>query len=233
MHDRRSIARWRIGRQIKVKLEGAENFADCFLEDVNLKGAKMVLQIRLKKDTFIKVDFVLSEDFILNTEVWIVWHRMIEGRHIYGVYFSKIKDADKDKIYRLLRKTFPQLINQRWWAATEERREVMAGENFEDRRIFERFHAKMPVRFLESTGTQENTAQTFNISAKGLGLVTKDRIPESSPVEVWLQVPDKGEPVYSRGEVVWSRSTGINEYRSGVSLEKADLMGVSRVMRVT
>jgi len=232
MHDRRAITRWQVDKQIKVKIEGAENFADCLLKDINLKGAKIILRMRLKKDTFIKVDIVLSQDFVLKAEIWIAWHRIIEGEHIYGVYFSKIRDADKDRIYKLLREFIPQRMNKRWWSATDERGETMAGENIEDRRIFERFNTEMPVRFLESTGTQENTARTFDISAKGVGLVSKDRIPEKSALEVWLQIPDKGEPVYSRGEVVWSKSTGINEYRSGISLEKADLMGLSRVLRV-
>jgi hypothetical protein len=48
---------------------------------------------------------------------------------------------------------------------------------------------------------------------------------------MWLKVPDKGEPLYLRGEVVWSRLEEADKYHCGVNLEKADLMGISRVLR--
>lgn len=101
----------------------------------------------------------------------------------------------------------------------------------EDRRIFARFKAAMPVKFLDTRGNSEGTAQAADISAKGIGLVVHAELKPATPLELWLEIPDKAEPLYARGEVVWSRKLEPAKYRVGVNLEKADLMGLSRVLR--
>lgn len=108
----------------------------------------------------------------------------------------------------------------------------MANAGFDDKRVFERFNVNMPVRFLNIYSNHEGLAQTQDVSAKGVGVVTNEQLPVNTPLELWLEIPDKGEPLYTRGEVKWSKSTGINEYRSGISLEKANLLGLSRVLRI-
>jgi len=107
----------------------------------------------------------------------------------------------------------------------------MANEAMQDKRVFERFSARIPVRFLNTGSNEEGFCKTQDISAKGLGLETAQLLPVNSTLELWLEIPDKGEPLYTRGSVAWSQSTGINEYRAGINLEKADLMGLSRVLR--
>jgi Tfp pilus assembly protein PilZ len=108
----------------------------------------------------------------------------------------------------------------------------MQKEQPEDRRVFARFSANLPLRFLDSDSNFEGQAQVQDISAKGLGLVTNAKLNPRSSLEMWLEIPDKGESLYTRGEVVWLESQGVNEYRAGINLEKADLMGLSRVMRL-
>ena len=107
----------------------------------------------------------------------------------------------------------------------------MLNEGSQDRRVFERFLASIPVRFLNPRTNQEGFCKTQDISAKGLGLETKELLAVNSDLELWLEIPDKGEPLYTRGAVAWSKSSGVNEYRAGINLEKADLMGLSRVLR--
>ena len=104
-------------------------------------------------------------------------------------------------------------------------------EGIEDRRIFERFEVGLPVRFLNSGNATEGNAKTLNVSAKGVGLVTGESLVPSAPVELWLEMPDKKEPLYSRGVVVWSERTHENNFKIGVNLEKAELMGFSRLLR--
>lgn len=101
----------------------------------------------------------------------------------------------------------------------------------EDRRIFERFPVNFPLKYLDSKQNKEGQAQARDVSAKGMGFVTNGALPPQTPLEMWIEIPDKGEPLYIRGEVVWSVPQGANEYRVGVDLEKADLMGLSRVLR--
>jgi hypothetical protein len=108
----------------------------------------------------------------------------------------------------------------------------MQNMGFEDLRVFERFPVKLALRFLDLGSNREGQAQSLDICAKGIGISTNELLSPNSTVEMWLKIPDRGDPLYTRGEVVWSQMTGHNQFRSGVNLEKADLMGISRILRV-
>ena len=101
----------------------------------------------------------------------------------------------------------------------------------QDRRIFARFPVNYPLKFIDLRANKEGEAKTQDISAKGIGLVTNEEFNPHTPLELWLDIPDRGEPLYTRGEVVWSKMLEPNKYRVGVELEKADLMGMSRIFR--
>ncbi len=101
----------------------------------------------------------------------------------------------------------------------------------DDHRVFERIKTRLPLRFLDPSSGREGQADTTDISANGLGLVTNESLSVMTPLEMWLGIPDKHEPLYTRGEVVWSEPLpGTGEHRVGVRLEKAELMGLARVL---
>jgi hypothetical protein len=228
MSERRSALRWRVNQQAKIKLEGAQAYAGCQIKDINFKGLQIVLGLRLPKDTVLKFSLFLAEGFTLNIEAWAVWHKTVMDTNIYGLYFSKIPDIDKEKIYKFMRSNFPEQIDKQWW---EGLREEKGGETMEDRRIFARLPVRFPLRYFEHKSGQEGQAHTQDISAKGIGLVGNKELAPQTSLEIWVEVPDKGEPLYTRGEVVWSKELEPNLYQAGVNLEKADLMGLSRVLR--
>lgn len=232
MDNRRSLSRWQITRQAKIKLEGAQAFADCRINDINLKGLNICLGLALPKDSFLKFCLFLAEDCALDVEAWIVWHKTIGNSNSYGLYFSRIKDADKEKIYRFVCSHCPQLLKLQYCKDIMQKGgEVMGSQAIEDKRIFERFCLKFPVRVLEPSSNKESQGQTQDISAKGICLTCSEELLPQMPLELWLKIPDQGEPLYTRGEVVWSDKVSPNEYRAGINLEKADLMGLSRVLR--
>lgn len=227
MKDRRRDIRWQTGRQAKLKLEGSKSFIDCYVKDINFKGLQISLRMKLPPDTFLKFTIVLSEEFVLEVEAWVVWHKRLNDFNVYGLYFSQIKDDDKEKIYKFVYNNFPQEATRRW--ARE--RGIKGGEIMEDRRIFARLPVSLPLRFIDVGENKEGEAETQDISAKGIGLVTNEELSPRTPLEMWLQLPDRSEPLYTRGEVVWSRALEPNKYQVGVELEKADLMGMARVLR--
>ncbi len=229
MQTPRRFNRWQIDRIAKVKLEGAEAFADCLVKDISFMGLKISLALKLPKDAFLKLKVVLSEETIFDLEVWVVWHKGIDGYHIYGFYFSKIKDQDKDKIYQFMRKFYPQQLAQQWWPDVAAKKE--GGEKMEDRRIFQRFKVKYPLRYLDIKSGREGMASTQDISARGMNIVTTEELTAPMTLEVWLTVPDRGEPLYTRAEVVWSKPVSPNEYQVGINLEKAELMALARLLR--
>lgn len=101
----------------------------------------------------------------------------------------------------------------------------------DDKRVFARFSVKMPVKFIDLISNTEGQGESQDISAKGIGLTTKEEIRPLTPLEMWLKIPNHSDPVYTRGEAVWSEMIGPETFRTGVNLSKADLMGISRIMR--
>ena len=229
MKERRHDSRWQINREAKVKLEGAHTFTKCSVKDINFKGLQISLGLKLPKEAFLKLTLVLSEEFTLYIEAWVVWRKCINRFNIYGLYFTKINEQDKEKIYKFVYKYLPQEVSGK----REQEPEIkIGGETMQDRRIFARFSASFPLRFIDLRTNQEGKAQTEDFSAKGIGLVTDKELKPNIPLEMWLQIPDHGEPLYTRGEVVWSEKLESNKYRAGIKLEKADLMAMSRIFRI-
>jgi hypothetical protein len=101
----------------------------------------------------------------------------------------------------------------------------------EDKRVFARFPVNMALKFLDLLSNQEGQANAQDISAKGIGFVTSQELRPLTPLEMWLSVPDKGSPLYTRGEVAWSEMVSPSSYKIGINLERADLMGMSRILR--
>jgi hypothetical protein len=99
-----------------------------------------------------------------------------------------------------------------------------------ERRIFARINIKIPVKFLNSANGKEGAAETVDISANGIGFVTKEDLLLETPLEIWLDIPDHHEPLRVLGKVVWSCDLGDNIHkRVGVELEEESLIGLGRV----
>jgi len=220
MQERRRLSRWLLSQSAKIRLKGAVKSADCTVKDINFNGMQIALKLRLPQNKYFNFRLDLDENTCLELEAWVAWHKIIDGRNVYGLYFTKIDSLAKERIYKYVYKNSPQK------AKTDE-----GGEKMEDRRIFQRFNIRFPVKLLGLENGKEYLAETSDVSAKGLGLYCKDYIEPKTTLEAWLQIPDKGEPVYTRGNVVWQTQAGKGEYRLGLDLEKADLMGLSRILR--
>lgn len=101
----------------------------------------------------------------------------------------------------------------------------------EDRRVFERIPVSLPVTLIDSSSKKEAAALACDVSAKGLGILNREPLGKGDPLELWLKIPDRREPFYTRGEVAWTKLQESGEYRTGISLEKAELMGLARLFR--
>ena len=102
----------------------------------------------------------------------------------------------------------------------------------DERRIFERFQVDLPVRFSYLEGTKEGMGKIVNISAGGGGMiVTGEKLLPATSLDMWLEVPDNKEPLYTKGEVVWTMVSAPDVYKVGVKFDKIHFMGISRVLR--
>ena len=241
MQERRRFTRWQVNRLAKFRLEQAVEEAFCHVDDINYKGAQIILDAKLPEDTAFRLNLRLSEECSFEAEVWVAWHKVVDGINHYGIYFSKIRDADKDKIYKFINMHYPSDLKEKWWGveqAVKPQEAVIVAKDYalgsgsiEDHRIFERFPVQCSARFLNLNNGKEGLAQTVDISAKGLGLSCDQELLLNTPLEIWLQMPGKGEPLYIRGEVAWTKTEGLAGYHFGVQLEKAALMGISHLLR--
>lgn len=107
----------------------------------------------------------------------------------------------------------------------------MYGEDFSDKRVFERFTVNFPARFIDLRENKEGRAETCDVSAKGVGFLLNEELKPAASLEIWLDLPDKGEPLYTRGRVVWTTQIEPQLWRTGVNLERAELMGLARIFR--
>ena len=230
MRERRKLARWPVNQHAALKLEEAAEELFCQIKDINSKGAKITLNTKLPQDRQFRMSLELSENFTVDAEIWVALHKVVDGINHYGLYFSKIKDADKDKIYKFVNMYRPNGSKQKPWLGAAKVEKEKGGAGMNDHRIFERFKKEFSARFIGLDG-KEGQAKTFDVSAKGLGLATVNELESNAPLEIWLDVPGSTDPLYTRGQVVWTRLAGATGYRSGIELERADLMGISRLLR--
>jgi len=104
-------------------------------------------------------------------------------------------------------------------------------ETFEDRRRFFRFLIELPLKFIKKYSNLEGQGKTRDISAAGVGMFAPEDLKERTSIELWIEVPDGHEPLYTQGEVVWSKMIDTNKYAIGISLYKVDLMAMSRIVK--
>ncbi|MCU0651471.1 MAG: PilZ domain-containing protein [Candidatus Omnitrophica bacterium] len=238
MPNHRRAGRWEVNRQAKIKLAGAYAFADCNLKNLGFRGMQVITKIKFPAQGLpFHFSLSLTSDIVLDIEGKVAWQQVINGYSIYGVYFIKITDKDKEKMYQFIHNDFSRQVQSTWWPDKEIKNlekggEAMEKDRLKDRRIFARFPAHFPARFLDASSNKEGRATACDVSAKGVGLVLGAELPAHTPVELWLDIPDQGEPLYTRGEVAWSQAAAGNAFRCGINLERADLMGLARVLRV-
>lgn len=99
-----------------------------------------------------------------------------------------------------------------------------------ERRIFARIKIKMPIKILNPANDKICTAETVDISANGVGLVTEESLTPETTLEMWLDIPDHHEPLHVLGKVVWTYDLEDNIHkRVGVQLGEERLINLGRI----
>ncbi len=100
----------------------------------------------------------------------------------------------------------------------------------EERRIFARIKIKIPLKFLNNTNDTVGEAETVDVSANGVGFITKETLTPDTPLDVWLYVPDNHDPIHIVGKVTWAKDLDDNIHkRVGVHLGEERLIGLGRI----
>ena len=101
----------------------------------------------------------------------------------------------------------------------------------DDRRAFERFNARFPVRFKDSQHDYGTNVSLRNASAQGAQITTKDRLYLNDSVILEVELPDCKEPMTLRGQVVWAVGDESGMWDIGLQFHAIDLMHMSRLYK--
>lgn len=98
----------------------------------------------------------------------------------------------------------------------------------EERRIFVRIKVNIPLKFLNLRNGKEGEGETVDISANGIGFITKEELAPTTPLKMWLGVANHHEPLYVSADVVWSNTLENNiDRRVGVLLKDERLLDLA------
>jgi len=100
-----------------------------------------------------------------------------------------------------------------------------------ERRIFERFSAKFPVKFKDSRDDYGTDVFLRDASASGARIVTIERMFLDDPVDLEVEVPDGGSPMVLRGKVVWSRPANASMWDVGLAFPEVNFIKMSRLYK--
>ena len=116
MEEKRRYRRWQVEKSAQCRFE--EHNLRCFLGDISLKGIRIFLeatQIDLGKSCELTIA-ITNELEPLNVSCDIAWQRKIDKDIELGLCFTRIRDRDKDRIFRYIFDHFPQQIINQWWS---------------------------------------------------------------------------------------------------------------------
>jgi len=114
--ENKKVPRWEISTPAKIKWEGQNNYTECEVKDLSLKGCCLAVAEEITKWP-VRAELYFNEDFSFNVEMAVVWHKESDSKQTYGIRFSRIRDADKEKIFQMIKSNFPHVILKHWWQA--------------------------------------------------------------------------------------------------------------------
>ncbi len=102
--------------------------------------------------------------------------------------------------------------------------------NPQERRKYPRFNLRLSLRLSKAGDKRARVAESFNISAQGIGLLAGEEFPRDAQLDIWVELPDRKEPLHTKGKVVWFKQVDVGQYQGGVELERPDLAALTRIL---
>ncbi len=119
--------KWGIPTKVDYKVEHAEVCNEALCQDISTMGMKLSLNEGLEKGTVLemKID-IPSEKVPIFARGKVTWQREVEEekkRYFEaGIYFTTIKDSDKERIYAFVYEWGSDEVRGRWWEGFEQKR---------------------------------------------------------------------------------------------------------------
>jgi Tfp pilus assembly protein PilZ len=107
------------------------------------------------------------------------------------------------------------------------------GTKPEERRIYERFPARFPVRFKDTRNDYGTDVFLRDASAQGLRILTKERFFLDDQLSLEVELPDGQEPMVLNGRVVWSKLVNLSLWDTGVQFPEVNFFRMQRLFKLT
>ena len=105
--------------------------------------------------------------------------------------------------------------------------------SIDDKRLFDRFPTKFPVRFLFKSILRGFGAKVRlnNFSAGGVKITTNMQLSINGSVNLKMDLPDGNEPKTIRGEVIWVKKKSAKTWEIGIKICKIVFMNEWRIYK--
>lgn len=104
--------------------------------------------------------------------------------------------------------------------------------NDNEKRVFERFSARFPVKFKDTRDEYGSTVFMRDASAAGVRLTTKEKFFVNDYVTLDVKLPDGADPLILNGQVAWIKTLEPNQmWDIGLRFHRIDLMKVQRLYK--
>jgi Tfp pilus assembly protein PilZ len=103
----------------------------------------------------------------------------------------------------------------------------------EERRVFERFSARFPVKFKDAR--EDYGAEVFlrDASAQGMRILTKERFFLEDQLSLEVELPDGGNPMVLSGHVVWVKLVNLSLWDIGIQFPEVNFIKMQRIFKLT
>lgn len=110
-----------------------------------------------------------------------------------------------------------------------------------DRRIFDRFQARFPIKFKDSRADFGQEVFLRDASASGAHIVARERMFFNDRISLEIELPDYPQPMTLNGRVVWVKPAGAdrsvgaggNLWDIGFQFDDINFMKLQRLFKFT
>ena len=227
----RKFTRWDLNHEVALKLAGAQVTTSCRVHNISFKGIEFALDQQLEADKPNKLQLFFSDGASISLEAWVMWHRAVDGLNVYGLYFTRISDADKERLYEFVVRYCREQVRDNMY------RDIVGGPQdsqvIPDRRDFERFPMSLPLVYADPVTQKKSLTRTSDMSATGLGLVANEPLKPSTALDLEIRLIDQAQFICMKARVVWSMAHEQDQYRAGLKFERAQFMEMGRLLRTS
>ncbi len=101
----------------------------------------------------------------------------------------------------------------------------------ENRRLYERFQSRFPVKYKDSRHDYGTDVHLRNFSAEGAKISTREQLYLNDSVSLEVELSDGKRPMTIRGEVVWTNKQDAEIWDIGLRFHKVVFMDLWRIYK--